>query len=767
MSNKLPVLPLRDVLIFPDVAYELQVGRIKSIKSIDNAAFCNDQIILVAQKDAKLTDIDSSKDLFDVGVLADIVGIDKLPNGSYIVTILGKQRVNIKSYKDHATFTECEYTLMVDIPSTKVEEEAFLNTIKSNYNKLAKSDKNISVEKYFSLSKVETATQAADSLSMVLDLPFQEKQKILEMESVNTRCTFIIKKLKERLEIVEAQVQIEKNIGKQMEKNQKEYYLREQLEAIQKELGEKGEDELAEFAKKAETKLLSKEAKDKVLKELKKLKQLQPMSAESGVIRNYLDQILSLPWGEYSVDNYDIKNAEMVLERDSYGMKKTKERIIEQLAVMQMSKGTKASIICLHGSPGTGKTSIAKSIADSLGKQFTRISLGGVRDESEIRGHRRTYVGAMPGKILSALKKMNTSNPVILLDEIDKMTSDQRGDPGAAMLEVLDPSQNATFVDHFLDLEYDLSKVTFICTANDLSRIPRPLLDRMELIKVESYITSEKFEIAKRHLIPKQIKEFSLQDYKITFTDRAILDIIEFYTSESGVRMLERTIASILRKVTKNILKSRTKVKGVKVDQETVVKLLGEHRNNHGKIEATNQIGLTNGMAWTEVGGDLLQVEVVTSPGKGNMVITGSLGDVMKESCSTAFTVVKTLAPKYKIDASFFEKNDIHVHFPDGATPKDGPSAGITVVTSMISAITKRPVRRDVSMTGEVSIRGKVMPIGGLKEKVLAAHRGGIKVIICPEENKKDIKDIPKEVLKDLKIVTASQIETVLKIALT
>lgn len=767
MSNTLPVLPLRDVLVYPGITTEIIVGRIKSIKAIDNTAFFNDKIILVAQKNAK-TDVvtNPTSELHTVGVVAEILQTIKRSDNSYVIRLVVDKRVTLSNFVDKVTHTEATFADINDVKPSVIEEEALFNSLNAAFVKFARTDKTVEIDTLYTLQKITELSVLADTLAMSIDLSIDDKQKVLEMVSIKARAEFVLKKLKERLEVAEVQAKLEKDIGKQMEKNQKEYYLREQLEAIQKELGEKGEDELADFAKKAETKQLSKEAKDKVLKELKKLKQLQPMSAESGVIRNYLDQILSLPWAEYSPDNYDVRNAEKVLERDSYGMKKTKDRVLEQISVMQMSKGAKASIICLHGSPGVGKTSIAKSIADALGKQFTRISLGGVRDESEIRGHRRTYVGAMPGKIISALKKLNTSNPVILLDEIDKMSSDQRGDPAAAMLEVLDPSQNSTFIDHFLDLEYDLSKVTFICTANDLNKIPRPLLDRMELIKVDSYITAEKLEIAKKHLIPKQLKDFNLESYKITFTDKAILDIIEMYTREAGVRGLERTLATVLRKVTRHILKSKTKVTAIKIDQVAVVKILGEHKNKHGLIEKTNQIGLTNGMAWTEVGGDLLQVEVVTSPGKGTMTITGSLGDVMKESCATAYTVVKTLSNKYDIPTGYFDKNDIHVHFPDGATPKDGPSAGITIVTSMISAITQNPVKRDVAMTGEVSIRGKVMPIGGLKEKVIAAHRGGIKIIICPEENKKDLKDIPKEILKDLKVVTASQIETVLKTAL-
>jgi ATP-dependent Lon protease len=639
------------------------------------------------------------------------------------------------------------------------------------------------------VSSIETAGELADIIVAQLNLKLEDKQKLLEQINTGKRLEELLNMMTSEIEILEVEKKIRSRVKKQMEKSQKEYYLNEQMQAIQKELGEKDDyqAELMELEEKARDKKMSKEAKEKVFKEIKKLKMMSPMSAEAAVVRNYIDWLLSLPWFNYSEERKDLEFAEQVLNEDHWGLEKVKERILEHIAVHCLSSEVKGPILCLVGPPGVGKTSLAKSVAKALNRSFSRISLGGVRDEAEIRGHRKTYVGAMPGKIVQSLRKVEFGNPLILLDEIDKMSNDFRGDPSAAMLEVLDPEQNATFQDHYLEVEYDLSKVMFFTTANTLHTVPRPLLDRMEVISIEGYIDSEKLHIARKYLLPKQLKAHGLADYKIQIPDPVLKDIISYYTREAGVRNLERQIANVCRKIAKEIVReneierhmksnqkkptrSQVSKAGIKktytITQKKLAEMLGPQRNRHGKIEEQNEIGLTNGMAYTEVGGDLLPIEVTVVPGKGKFTVTGSLGDVMKESCSAAMSYVRSRGPLFGLDKELFFNIDVHIHVPEGAIPKDGPSAGCAITTSIVSAIMKIPVLRQTAMTGEITLRGRVLGIGGVKEKVLSAYRGGIRTVILPKENEKDLKDIPEEVIKELKIVLVDHVDQVLVHAL-
>lgn len=783
-NPQLPLLPLRDLIIFPHMMMPLFVGREKSINALEEAMGKQTDIVLAAQKDAK-TNNPEPKDIYSVGTVGTIIQLLRLPDGTVKVLVEGKRRVRIKNFVNNENFfvVQCE-----DIPEdvdSPVEAAALVRSVKTTFETYVKLNKRIPPEILMRVSTIEHAGELADIIVAQLNLKLEDKQKVLEIIEPVKRLEHLLNLMTGEIEILEVEKKIRTRVKKQMERSQKEYYLNEQMQAIQKELGEKDDyqAELADLEAKVKEKKMSQEARDKTLKEVKKLKMMSPMSAEATVVRNYIDWMLSLPWYDYSEESHDIKNAQRILDEDHWGLEKVKERILEYLAVLSISKDMKGPILCLVGPPGVGKTSLARSIATSLNRSFARISLGGVRDEAEIRGHRKTYVGAMPGKILQALRKVDKGNPIVLLDEIDKMASDFRGDPASAMLEVLDPEQNSTFQDHYLEVEYNLSQVMFIATANSLHTVPRPLLDRMEIISLEGYIEQEKFHIAKNYLVSKQIEAHGLKDYKVQIQDATIHAIIRYYTREAGVRNLERQVANVCRKVAKDIVmaeamkepskkgskkavaagaKSSAKTKPYVVTPKKLVELIGPHKYKFGKVEEENEIGLTNGMAWTEVGGDLLVVEVSVVPGKGKFTVTGQLGDVMKESCSAAMSYVRSRGPLFGFDKEFFSNIDVHIHLPEGAVPKDGPSAGIALTTSIVSAITRIPVKRTVAMTGEVSLRGRVMPIGGLKEKVLAAHRGGIKMIICPKENEKDLKDIPKEVLKELKIILVDHVDQVL-----
>lgn len=777
-NNSLPLLPLRDLIIFPHMMMPLFVGREKSISALEEAMNKQTDIVLAAQRDAK-TNNPEPKDIYDIGTVGTIIQLLRLPDGTVKVLVEGKRRVIIKSYQSTDPFFRVEVEAVEESAESKLEAQALIRSVKATFETYVKLNKRIPPEILMRVSTIESEGELADIIVAQLNLKIEEKQKVLEIFDPGKRLEHLLNLMTGEIEILEVERKIRSRVKKQMEKSQKEYYLNEQMQAIQKELGEKDDyqAELQELEEKAKTKKMSDEAKEKIRKEIKKLKLMSPMSAEATVVRNYIDWVLSLPWYEYSQDRHDIKEAERILDHDHWGLEKVKERITEFLSVLALSKDLKGPILCLVGPPGVGKTSLARSIAQALNRPFARISLGGVRDEAEIRGHRKTYVGAMPGKILQALRKVDKGNPLLLLDEIDKMASDFRGDPASAMLEVLDPEQNHTFQDHYLELDYDLSKVMFIATANTLHTVPRPLLDRMEIINLEGYTETEKFHIAKNYLIPKQIGAHGLKDRKIEFQDATVKNIIRYYTREAGVRNLERQLANVSRKIARDIVKADLEAEGKKskkpvssgkylVTPKKLVELLGPHKYKFGVIEEKNEVGLTNGMAWTEVGGDLLAVEVSVVPGRGKFTITGQLGDVMKESCTAAMSYVRSRGPLFGLDKEYFQNIDVHIHLPEGAVPKDGPSAGIALTTSIVSAITKIPVKRTAAMTGEISLRGKVLAIGGLKEKVLAAHRGGIRMVICPKENEKDLKDIPKEILKDLKVILVDHVDQVLVNAL-
>jgi ATP-dependent Lon protease len=777
-ANSLPLLPLRDLIIFPHMMMPLFVGREKSISALEEAMSKQTDIVLAAQRDAKTNNPDP-KDIYDIGTVGTIIQLLRLPDGTVKVLVEGKKRVIIKSYQSTEPFFRVEVETIEEAAGSKLEAQALVRSVKATFETYVKLNKRIPPEILMRVSTIDHEGELADIIVAQLNLKIEEKQKVLEIFDPAKRLEHLLNLMTGEIEILEVERKIRSRVKKQMEKSQKEYYLNEQMQAIQKELGEKDDyqAELQDLEEKAKAKKMSPEAKDKIKKEIKKLKLMSPMSAEATVVRNYIDWVLSLPWSEYSEDRHDIKEAERILDHDHWGLEKVKERITEFLSVLSLSKNLKGPILCLVGPPGVGKTSLARSIAQALNRPFARISLGGVRDEAEIRGHRKTYVGAMPGKILQALRKVDRGNPLVLLDEIDKMASDFRGDPASAMLEVLDPEQNHAFQDHYLELDYDLSKVMFIATANTLHTVPRPLLDRMEIIGLEGYTETEKFHIAKNYLIPKQVEAHGLKDRKIEFQDQTIRNVIRYFTREAGVRSLERQFANVSRKIARDIVKADLVAEGKKskkpapiqkyvVTPKKLTELLGSHKYKFGIIEEKNEIGLTNGMAWTEVGGDLLAVEVSVVPGRGKFTITGQLGDVMKESCTAAMSYVRSRGPLFDLDKEYFQNIDVHIHLPEGAVPKDGPSAGIALTTSIVSAITKVPVKRTVAMTGEISLRGKVLPIGGLKEKVLAAHRGGIRIIICPKENEKDLKDIPKEILKDLKVILVDHVDQVLVNAL-
>jgi ATP-dependent Lon protease len=811
-TYKLPLLPLRDLIIFPHMMMPLFVGREKSINALEEAMSKQTDIVLAAQRDAK-TNNPEPGDIYEIGTVGTIIQLLRLPDGTVKVLVEGKRRVRIEKFVGAENFFTVEVTDLPEVSDSPVEAQALMRSVKATFEQYVKLNKRIPPEILMRVSTIEAAGELADIIVAQLNLKLEDKQKILEVSDPGKRLEQLLNLMTGEIEILEVEKKIRTRVKKQMERSQKEYYLNEQMQAIQKELGEKDDyqAELADLEEAARKKKFSDEAREKTLKEIKKLKMMSPMSAEATVVRNYIDWMLGLPWNNFSTDKHDINKAEEILNDDHWGLEKVKERILEHLAVQAIAPDMKGPILCLVGPPGVGKTSLARSIAKSLQKNFARISLGGVRDEAEIRGHRKTYVGAMPGKILQALRKVDTNNPILLLDEIDKMSNDFRGDPSAALLEVLDPEQNQTFVDHYLEVDYDLSKVMFVTTANSLHTIPRPLLDRMEIISLEGYIENEKYHIAKKYLVPKQIKIHGLETWKVTFAEQTVRNLIRYYTREAGVRNLERQVANVCRKVAKvlikeqaaNAMKSEAKSdskaaakrgtekvavaakstgkaakptsaadakasshKGYLVTPQKLIELLGPHKYKYGKIEEENEIGLTNGMAYTEVGGDLLVIEAAVVPGRGKFTITGQLGDVMKESCSAAMSYVRSRGPLFGLDKEYFQGVDIHIHVPEGAIPKDGPSAGLALTTSIVSAILKIPVKRTVAMTGEVTLRGRALPIGGLKEKTLAAHRGGIKTIIVPKENEKDLKDIPKEVMKDLKIILVDHVDQVLVNAL-
>lgn len=778
-SQKLPLLPLRDLIIFPHMMMPLFVGREKSINALEEAMSKQTDIVLAAQRDAK-TNSPEPKDIYSVGTVGTIIQLLRLPDGTVKVLVEGKRRVRIKEFVQTDGFFVVESEDIIEVIANETEAKALVRSVKSTFETYVKLNKRIPPEILMRVSTIEDIGELADIIVAQLNLKLEDKQKILEVFDPGQRLEELLNLMTSEIEILEVEKKIRNRVKKQMEKSQKEYYLNEQMQAIQKELGEKDDyqAELQELEERAAKKKWSKEAGDRVRKEIKKLKMMSPMSAEATVVRNYIDWMLDLPWRDYAEEKHDIEEAERILDEDHWGLEKVKERILEHLAVQTLTDKLRGPILCLVGPPGVGKTSLARSVARSLNRPFTRISLGGVRDEAEIRGHRKTYVGAMPGKIIQALRKVDKGNPLILLDEVDKMSMDFRGDPSAALLEVLDPEQNSTFQDHYLEVDYDLSPILFFTTANSLHPIPRPLLDRMEVIQLEGYTESEKFNIAKRYLVPKQIEMHGLQDRKVSFNEPAVKEIIRSYTREAGVRNLERQVATVCRKLAKDIVREEMKAnhgkKIVKAKPTTahvitpkkVSEYLGANKFKFGKIEGANEIGLTNGLAWTEVGGDLLVVEVSVVPGKGKFTVTGQLGDVMKESCAAAMSYVRSRGPLFGIDKEYFANSDVHIHVPEGAIPKDGPSAGIAITTSIVSAMLRVPVKRQVAMTGEVTLRGRVLAIGGLKEKVMAAHRGGIRTVICPRENEKDLKDIPKEIMKDLKVILVDHVDQVLVNAL-
>ena len=759
-----PVLPLRDIVVFPHMIVPLFVGREKSVRALEEVMKDDKQILLSSQIDPAEDD-PSSDGIYEVGVLANVLQLLKLPDGTVKVLVEGRSRVRIVEYVENDSFFEAKAVELEETAGDETTIEALTRSVGTEFERYAKVKKNIPEEALASVAETEAPEKLADLVGGHLGVEVHQKQELLETLSVAERLEKVYGLMQGEMSVLQVEKKIKSRVKNQMERTQREYYLNEQMKAIQKELGdgEEGQNEIAELeAKIAKTKL-SKEAKEKVDAELKKLKNMSPMSAEATVVRNYLDWILAIPWGVNSRTKKDLVKAQKVLDDDHYGLEKVKERIVEYLAVQQRSKKLKGPIMCLVGPPGVGKTSLGKSVAKATGREFIRISLGGVRDESEIRGHRRTYIGSMPGKIIHALKKAKTTNPLILLDEIDKMGQDFRGDPASAMLEVLDPEQNSTFTDHYLEVEYDLSNVMFLTTANTYN-MPGPLLDRMEIIPLSGYTEDEKSEIAKQHLIAKQIKNHGLKKGEFELTDEALMEMIRTYTREAGVRNLEREIGKLARKaVTQIVRKDET---SIKITPDNLDDYLGVKKYRYGLAEQDDQIGVVTGLAYTSVGGELLQIEALRLPGKGRMKTTGKLGDVMKESIDAASSYVRSISPQIGVTPPTFDKIDIHVHVPDGATPKDGPSAGLAMVTSIVSVLTKIPVRKDIAMTGEVSLRGNAMPIGGLKEKLLAALRGGIKTVLIPAENEKDLPEIPDNVKAGLKIIPVSHVSEVLKLAL-
>ncbi len=759
-----PVLPLRDIVVFPHMIVPLFVGREKSVRALEDVMKDDKQILLVTQKNAAQDD-PSTDDIYTVGTVGTVLQLLKLPDGTVKVLVEGGHRARITGFTRNEAFFQAYAERIPEKSGDAQELAALARTVVSQFEQYIKLNKKIPPEVLVSINQIDDPAKLADTVASHLTLKIPEKQELLETDAVADRLEKVFGHMEGEIGVLQVEKRIRNRVKRQMEKTQREYYLNEQMKAIQKELGESedGRDELGELEERINKTAFSKEARDKALAELKKLRTMSPMSAEATVVRNYLDWLLSVPWNNRTKIKRDIKGAERVLNADHFGLEKVKERILEYLAVQQRMKKMKGPILCLVGAPGVGKTSLGKSVARATGRNFVRMSLGGVRDEAEIRGHRRTYIGSMPGKILQGMKKAKSSNPLFLLDEIDKLGADWRGDPSSALLEVLDPEQNSTFNDHYLEVDYDLSDVMFVTTANTL-RIPQPLLDRMEIIRIPGYTEDEKIEIARRHLIPKQVKQHGLKKGEWSISEDAIRDLIRYYTREAGVRNLEREIANLTRKAIKDILMKKTE--RIAVTRRNLEKYAGVRRFRFGEAESEDLVGVTTGLAWTEVGGELLTIEAVTLPGKGRVTATGKLGDVMKESVQAAESYVKSRSHAFGILPSVFEKRDIHVHVPEGATPKDGPPAGVAMVTSIVSVLTGIPVKSSVAMTGEITLRGRVLPIGGVKEKLLAALRGGLKTVLIPQENEKDLADIPDNVKRGLKIIAVRTMDELLGHAL-
>ncbi|USH03308.1 endopeptidase La [Grimontia kaedaensis] len=760
----IPVLPLRDVVVYPHMVIPLFVGRDKSIRCLEAAMDNDKQILLVAQKDAA-TDDPSISDLYKVGTVASILQLLKLPDGTVKVLVEGLQRAEIRKFREDDFFTaDAEYMLTPEMDER--EQEVLVRTAISQFEGFIKLNKKIPPEVLTSLNGIDEAARLADTIAAHMPLKLNDKQQVLEIIDIAERLEFLMTMMESEIDLLQVEKRIRSRVKKQMEKSQREYYLNEQMKAIQKELGELDDapDEFESLKLKIEESKMPQEAKEKTEQELQKLKMMSPMSAEATVVRSYIDWMVSVPWSKRSKVKKDLAKAEEILNSDHYGLERVKERILEYLAVQNRVNKLKGPILCLVGPPGVGKTSLGQSIAKATGRKYTRMALGGVRDEAEIRGHRRTYIGSLPGKLIQKMAKVGVKNPLFLLDEIDKMSSDMRGDPSSALLEVLDPEQNNAFNDHYLEVDYDLSDVMFVATSNSMN-IPGPLLDRMEVIRLSGYTEDEKLNIAKQHLVEKQVKRNGLKPKEVEIQDSAIIGIIRYYTREAGVRSLEREISKLCRKAVKEILLNKD-TKTIVINQDNLKDYLGVQRFDYGKADDSNRIGQVTGLAWTQVGGDLLTIETESMPGKGKLTQTGSLGDVMQESIQAAMTVVRTRAEKLGINNDFYEKRDIHVHVPEGATPKDGPSAGIAMCTALVSSLTGNPVRADVAMTGEITLRGEVLPIGGLKEKLLAAHRGGIKTVIIPKENERDLEEIPDNVKADLDIHAVRWIDEVLTLAL-
>lgn len=763
----LPLLPLREIVIFPNTVVPLFIGRAKSILAIEKA-YAGDKIIfLSAQKDAKI-DNPTEEEIYKVGTICRILQLLKLPDGTLKILVEGLSRGRIIRFLENVDFFMVEVEPKTELLENDVESIALFKLCKESLEEYSNYNKKLNLDAVSNLLEIEDIAEFSDRLAAILNLKLEQKQKLLETISVKKRLEILLNYLRGEIEVIKTEARIRERVKKQMEKTQRDYYLQEQMKAIQKELGERedGRKDLAELEKRIKKKKLPKEVAAIVRKEFNKLSMMSPMSAEATVVRNYIDWLLSLPWYEKTKDNIDLEKVEILLNKNHYGLEKPKQRIIEHLAVQKLTKSIKGPILCFVGPPGVGKTSLAKSIAEAIGRRFVRLSLGGVRDEAEIRGHRRTYVGALPGKIIQGMRKAGTINPVFCLDEVDKIGMDFRGDPAAALLEVLDPEQNFAFQDHYLEVPYDLSQVLFITTANSLYTIPAPLLDRMEIIEIPGYTEEEKLEIARNYLLPRQLSAHGLKPEMVPITEKALLEIIRRYTREAGVRNLEREIANICRKIAREVAKNPEEFKPIKIGVSKLEKFLGVPKYRYGIAEEKPQVGIATGLAWTETGGALLQIEAVIMPGKGNLQITGKLGEVMQESVQAAMSYVRSRALQLGLPLDFYRKIDIHVHVPEGAIPKDGPSAGITIATAIVSALLKIPVKNTVAMTGEITLRGRVLPIGGLKEKLLAAIRGGIKTVLIPKENEKDLKEINPKILKDLEIILVDNVDEVLKLAL-
>ncbi len=762
--ESLAVLPLRDIVVFPHMIVPLFVGREKSVRALESVMKEDKQILLVAQKNAAQDD-PSAEDIYSVGTVSTILQLLKLPDGTVKVLVEGIKRARITGFKETEDYFEVVAEPVEERGDDSKEVEALSRTVVAQFEQYIKLNKKIAPEVLVSVNQIDSPSKLADTVASNLGLKISERQELLEMDSTAERLERVFSHMEAEIGVLQVEKKIRNRVKRQMEKTQREYYLNEQLKAIQKELGEgeEGKDEAAELEAKIKATKLSKEAHEKAMAELKKLRSMSPMSAEATVVRNYLEWVVGIPWKKRSKIKNDVIEAEKILDTDHFGLEKIKERIVEYLAVQARSPKVKGPILCLVGPPGVGKTSLGKSIAKATGRQFVRMSLGGVRDEAEIRGHRRTYIGSMPGKIIQGMKKAKTSNPLFLLDEIDKLGADWRGDPASALLEVLDPEQNATFADHYLEVDYDLSDVMFVTTANSL-HMPQPLLDRMEIIRIPGYTEDEKVEIAKRHLLPKQSEAHGLKKDEWSVSDDALHELVRTYTREAGVRNLEREIATLARKAVKEIVTNKTKK--VTITGQNLEKFSGVPKFRFGETESEDMVGVVTGLAWTEVGGDILTIESVLLPGKGTIKQTGKLGDVMQESVQAAYSYIRSRAVQFGIKPPYFDKHDIHVHVPEGATPKDGPSAGIAMATTIVSAITGIPIRRDIAMTGEITLRGRVLPIGGLKEKLLAALRAGLTTVVIPKDNEKDLVEIPDNVTKGLKIVPVSHVDEVIALAL-